>query len=127
MMERFMIAGLERKFPNEISGGQKQRVALARALIRRPDALLLDEPFSALDAPLRFEMRNFLKEIRHEFPIPVVLVTHDLSEAVALADRLIILAGGRVVQTGTPIEVMSSPACPDVEMLVNTRNSCSAQ
>jgi molybdate transport system ATP-binding protein len=127
MMERFMISGLEKQYPNEISGGQKQRVALARALIRRPDALLLDEPFSALDAPLRSEMRNFLKEIRNEFPIPVVLVTHDLSEAVALADRLIILAGGRVVQTGTSVEVLNSPACLDVEILVNTRTSSSEQ
>jgi len=122
MMERFMIAGLENKYPNEISGGQKQRVALARALIRRPDALLLDEPFSALDAPLRSEMRNFLKEIRREFPIPVVLVTHDLTEAVALADRLIIMANGRVVQAGTPTEVLNSPSSPEVELLINTRD-----
>ncbi len=122
MMERFMIAGLEKKYPREISGGQKQRVALARALIRRPDALLLDEPFSALDAPLRSEMRNFLKEIRREFPIPVVLVTHDLAEAAALADRLIILADGRVAQTGTASEVLNSPSSPEVELLVNTRD-----
>ena len=122
MMERFLIAGLENKYPHEISGGQKQRVALARALIRRPDALLLDEPFSALDAPLRSEMRNFLKEIRGEFPIPVVLVTHDLAEAATLADRLIILANGRVVQIGTPFEVLNSPAGPEVELLVNTRD-----
>jgi molybdate transport system ATP-binding protein len=122
MMERFMIAGLEKKFPHEISGGQKQRVALARALIRRPDALLLDEPFSALDAPLRVEMRNFLKEIRREFPIPVVLVTHDLAEAAALADRLIILANGGVIQIGTPFDVLNSPAGPEVELLVNTRD-----
>ena len=120
MMARFMIAGLENKYPTEISGGQKQRVALARALIRRPDALLLDEPFSALDAPLRSEMRNFLKEIRRDFPIPVVLVTHDLAEAVALADRLIIMADGGVVQTGTPSEVINSPVCPEVELLVKT-------
>jgi molybdate transport system ATP-binding protein len=127
MMERFMISGLEKQYPNEISGGQKQRVALARALIRRPAALLLDEPFSAFDAPLRSEMRNFLKEIRREFPIPVVLVTHDLSEAVALADRLIILAGGRVVQTGTSVEVLNSPACLEVEILVNARTRSSEQ
>jgi molybdate transport system ATP-binding protein len=120
MMERFMIAGLEKKFPHEISGGQKQRVALARALIRRPDALLLDEPFSALDAPLRAEMRNFLQEIRREFPIPIVLVTHDLAEATVLADKLIIYVNGRVLQTGTPFEVLNSPICPEVECLVNT-------
>jgi molybdate transport system ATP-binding protein len=125
MMDRFMIAGLEKKYPTEISGGQKQRVALARALIRRPDALLLDEPFSALDAPLRVEMRNFLKEIRREFPIPVVLVTHDLAEAVALADRLIIMVHGRVEQTGTASEVQNSPSSPEVELLVSTRTGSS--
>jgi molybdate transport system ATP-binding protein len=122
MMDRFMISGLEKKYPAEISGGQKQRVALARALIRRPDALLLDEPFSALDAPLRVEMRNFLKEIRREFPIPVVLVTHDLAEAVTLAERLIIIAHGRIVQTGTAREVLNSPSSPEVELLVSTGN-----
>jgi molybdate transport system ATP-binding protein len=118
MMERFMIAGLEEKFPHEISGGQKQRVALARALIRRPAALLLDEPFSALDAPLRAEMQNFMREIRREFPIPVVLVTHDIAEASALADKLIICVNGRVLQAGTPSDVLNSPACREVELLV---------
>ncbi len=120
MMERFTIAGLEKSYPSEISGGQKQRVALARALIRRPEALLLDEPFSALDAPLRVEMRNFLKEIQREFSVPVVLVTHDLAEAVALADRLIIMVRGGVVQSGTPYEVLNSPAGPEAELLVST-------
>lgn len=118
MMERFMIAGLEEKYPTEISGGQKQRVALARALIRRPDALLLDEPFSALDAPLRVEMRNFLHEIQRELIIPIVLVTHDIAEAAVLSDRLIIMSDGRVAQTGTTMEVLSTPVSPAVELLV---------
>jgi molybdate transport system ATP-binding protein len=122
MIERFQLAGLERKKPRQISGGQKQRVAIARALIRKPDALLLDEPFTALDAPLRMEMQNFLKQIRQEFPIPVVLVTHDLDEAGILADKLIICAKGKTVQTGTPLEVIHSPACPEVEFLVNTHD-----
>jgi molybdate transport system ATP-binding protein len=115
MIERFLLTGLERNRPHEISGGQKQRVALARALIRRPEALLLDEPFSALDAPLRMEMQNFLKKIHQEFPIPVVLVTHDL------ADKLIIYAGGKVLQTGSPSEVLNSPASSEVELLIKTR------
>jgi molybdate transport system ATP-binding protein len=125
MMERFMISGLEEKFPHEISGGQKQRVALARALIRRPAALLLDEPFSALDAPLRAELQNFMREIRREFPIPVVLVTHDIAEAGALADKLIICVNGKVLQTGTPGEVLNSPACREVELLVRHRDGSS--
>lgn len=120
MMERFMITGLERKFPHEISGGQKQRVALARALIRKPDALLLDEPFSALDAPLRAEMQKFLKGIQRELLIPVVLVTHDLSETLTLADRIIILADGKVVETGIPGEVLKSSDCSVTELFANT-------
>lgn len=75
------LRGLEDRFPSEISGGQKQRVALARALIGRPEALLLDEPFSALDHPIRLEMIRLLKEIRNEFNLPIVLVTHDVLEA----------------------------------------------
>ena len=81
MMRRFRIADLRDRLPAQISGGQKQRVALARALMRRPRALLLDEPFSALDAAIRLEMVRLLKEVRHEFAIPVVMITHDLHEA----------------------------------------------
>ena len=121
MLEKFRITGLENKYPSEISGGQKQRVALARALIRRPDVLLLDEPFSALDNPLRAEMQNFLKEIRREFPIPIVFVTHDILEAYSLADKIIIYANGSVAQSGTPKEVFTKPASREVEQLVNTR------
>jgi molybdate transport system ATP-binding protein len=122
MIERFMLSKLQGKYPGEISGGQKQRVALARALIRRPSALLLDEPFSALDNPLRVEMQNLLQQIRREYPIPVVLVTHDLVEAWTLADKLIVCANGRVIQTGSPFEVLNSPAGPDVELLVNKQD-----
>lgn len=122
MILRFRLSGLERKLPNKISGGQKQRVAFARALIRQPKALLLDEPFSALDHPLRLEMQDLLKQIRWEFPIPVVLVTHDLPEARALADKLIIYAEGRVMQAGTPGHVLSSPAGPEKELLAGARD-----
>ena len=121
MIERFRITGLENKYPSEISGGQKQRVALARALIRRPDALLLDEPFSALDNPLRVEMQQFLKEVHRKFPIPIVFVTHDVLEAYSLADKIIIYANGSVAQSGTPKEVFTNPASKEVEQLVNTR------
>lgn len=122
MIARFKLAGLVNKYPSEISGGQKQRVALARALIRRPDALLLDEPFSALDNPLRVEMQQLLKEIRREFPIPIVFVTHDVLEAQELADRIIVYANGSVAQAGTPVEVFTKPASAEVDMLVNTRS-----
>ncbi|HUI45049.1 MAG TPA: ATP-binding cassette domain-containing protein [Nitrospirota bacterium] len=121
MLETFKITGLEDKYPSEISGGQKQRVALARALIRRPDALLLDEPFSALDNPLRAEMQHFLQEIRREFSIPLVFVTHDILEAYSMADKIIVYANGRVAQSGSPQEVFTNPASREVEQLVNTR------
>jgi molybdate transport system ATP-binding protein len=118
MIERFRLGGLEKKYPSEISGGQKQRVAFARALIRRLGVLLLDEPFSALDAPLRAEMRELLRDVQRELMIPVVLVTHDREEALDLADRLIIYAGGGVEQCGTPQEVLKQPATKLVEQLL---------
>lgn len=118
MLSGFHLVGLEERLPSEISGGQQQRVALARALIRRPGLLLLDEPFSALDLPLRREMQQFLKEIRDEFNIPVILVTHDLSEAFSVADRIIIYSQGRVVQTGSPLEVHRDPVNGEVKTLL---------
>jgi len=122
MIESFRLHGLENKLPAEISGGQKQRVAFARALVRRPDVLLLDEPFSALDNPLRVEMRAFLLQVRKDFDIPVVLVTHDVVEAYTMPDTLIVYANGRVVQKGTPPEVFNSPLTQEVEELVLTRD-----
>lgn len=119
MLEAFKLAGLEHRYPSEISGGQKQRVAFARALMRHPEVLLLDEPFSALDSPLRVEMRHFLKEVRKRFSIPVILVTHDFDEAAFLADKIIVYAHGRVAQAGSLEQVMNQPASREVQMLVN--------
>jgi molybdate transport system ATP-binding protein len=118
MLEVFHLEGLADKKSGEISGGQKQRVALARALIRRPQTLLLDEPFSALDNPLRLEMRGFLKQVHAEFNIPVILVTHDLLEAASLADTIFIYHGGKIVQSGSPQEIISRPLTPEVAALV---------
>jgi molybdate transport system ATP-binding protein len=120
MIEQFRLQGLENKLPSEVSGGQKQRVAFARALMRKPAMLLLDEPFSALDNPLRLEMRGLLKEIRSKFNIPVVLVTHDITEALTMADRLIVYSGGKVVQSGAPKEIYLNPATAEVMHLVHT-------
>ena len=120
MLQIFHLEGLANKPPAEISGGQKQRVALARALIRRPQALLLDEPFSALDNPLRREMRRFLKQIHHEFAVPVILVTHDLLEATTLADTLFIYNCGKIIQRGSPQEIISQPQTPEVAALVQS-------
>jgi len=117
LLRMFRIAGLEARLPSQISGGQKQRVALARALMRQPGALLLDEPFSALDMPIRFELKTILKEIQQTFNIPVLLITHDADEALALAARMIVYAEGRVMQAGSPDEIFLSPSCEEVSAL----------
>lgn len=114
----FRITGLEDRYPREISGGQKQRVAFARALIRRPKLLLLDEPFSALDRPLRLEMRRFLREVRDDFNIPALLVTHDFEEAAAISDKIIVYEHGKIVQVDSPGGVKNNPANSYVSQLV---------
>jgi molybdate transport system ATP-binding protein len=121
MITTFQMEGLEGRFPAEISGGQQQRVALARALIRRPDLLLLDEPFSALDHPLRREMQAFLKDILNKFDIPIVLVTHDLLEAYTMADNIIVYSQGKVLQTGSLQEVGRNPINAEVKSLFHQK------
>jgi len=96
--------------PGQISGGQQQRVALARALIKHPDVFLLDEPFSNLDAQLRFSARKFLREVQRKFGITTIYVTHDQSEALSISDRVAIMGDGNIHQIGTPREIYSSPA-----------------
>ena len=118
MIHAFKLTGLEERYPHEISGGQKQRVAFARALIRRPKMLLLDEPFSALDRPLRLEMRRFLREVRDSFGIPALLVTHDFEEAVAISDKIIVYEHGRIAQIDSPERVKNSPANIYVSQLI---------
>jgi molybdate transport system ATP-binding protein len=109
LIELFHLQGLTAKRPAEISGGQAQRVALARALIRRPKLLLLDEPFSALDNPLRLELHRCLTGAARQYRIPVVLVTHDLNEALKLGEKIIVYSQGNVMQAGTPLEVKDNP------------------
>jgi len=124
MARQFEIDDLLQKFPHQISGGQKQRVAFARALIGEPLALLLDEPFSALDNPIRAKMRKFLIQVQRQFNIPIVMVTHDLFEACSLADRIMIYSGGRVIQSGTPQEVFQNPANDQVKNLLDVEEFC---
>lgn len=116
------LAGLEDRRPAELSGGQQQRVAVARALAREPKVLLLDEPFSAVDKATRQRLYREIAELRRVLNMPVVLVTHDLDEAVMLADRMTVLHRGRTLQTGTPEEVTTSPVSAEVARLVDLRN-----
>ena len=103
------LAGFGSRAPSQLSGGQRQRVALARALAPRPRILLLDEPFAALDAKVRGELRQWLRDLHDETHVTSLFVTHDQSEAFALADRVVVVNGGRVEQVGTPEEIMDSP------------------
>jgi sulfate/thiosulfate transport system ATP-binding protein len=103
------LEGLGNRFPTQISGGQRQRVALARALAVDPKVLLLDEPFGALDANVRRDLRRWLREIHEELGITTLFVTHDQEEALDLADRVVILNEGKIVQEGTPEEVCRNP------------------
>ena len=116
------LAGLEDRRPAELSGGQQQRVAVARALARDPKALLLDEPFSAVDRTTRERLYREIADLRRRLTMPVVLVTHDLDEAARLADRIVVLREGRSLQDGPPQEVALRPANPEVARLVGLRN-----
>ena len=116
------LEGLERHLPRQLSGGQQQRVALARALARPVDALLLDEPFSALDESLRADLRAELLRIRSELAIPIVFVTHDLREAYLLADSVAVIDDGRVLQHGSKEDVFQRPTSRRVAQLTGVRN-----
>lgn len=107
------LQGYERRFPAQLSGGQQQRVALARALAPNPAALLLDEPFSALDAALRTELRQEVRELLAKLGATTILVTHDQNEALSLADHVALMRAGRIIQDGTPPEVYAAPADPE--------------
>ena len=102
------------RYPSQLSGGQRQRIALARALAIEPKVLLLDEPFGALDARVRQELRRWLRRLHDDLHITGLLVTHDQDEALEVADRVVVMNEGRVVQVGTPDEVYDHPATPFV-------------
>jgi sulfate transport system ATP-binding protein len=110
LLELVQLPGYGKRYPAQLSGGQRQRVALARALAREPKILLLDEPFGALDAKVRRELRDALREIHDRVGLTSIFVTHDYEEAFALADKVAILGGGRVEQYDTPEAVQDHPA-----------------
>ena len=123
--EALKLVGMEgygKKYPNQLSGGQQQRVAIARALLLKPSVLLLDEPFSALDAKIRQQMREELKRIQEELNITVVFVTHDQEEAMALSHRIVVMNKGVIEQVGTPKEIYDNPATKYVASFIGEMN-----
>ncbi|BBY52563.1 sulfate/thiosulfate import ATP-binding protein CysA [Mycolicibacterium arabiense] len=110
LLEIVGLAGFQTRYPNQLSGGQRQRMALARALAVDPQVLLLDEPFGALDAKVREDLRAWLRRLHDEVHVTTVLVTHDQAEALDVADRIAVLNKGRIEQVGTPNEVYDTPA-----------------
>ncbi|SHI53339.1 iron(III) transport system ATP-binding protein [Geosporobacter subterraneus DSM 17957] len=122
MLELVELHGFEKKYPRELSGGQKQRVALARALAIEPKVLLLDEPFSNLDARLRESMRDFVCGLQKKLKITTILVTHDKEEALLSSDRIVLLLDGKVQQIGTPEEIYLMPKNREAANFLGKKN-----
>jgi sulfate transport system ATP-binding protein len=116
------LRGLGDRMPSQLSGGQRQRVALARALAPRPKLLLLDEPFGAVDAKVREELRRWLRKLHDEVHTTSIFVTHDQEEAFAIADRVLIISGGRLEQAGAPVDILDEPATEFVARFVGDVN-----
>jgi putative spermidine/putrescine transport system ATP-binding protein len=116
------LSGLGERYPKELSGGQQQRVALARALVINPDVLLLDEPLSNLDAKLRHAVRLEIRQLQHQLGLTTVFVTHDQEEALAVADRLVVMNQGAIAQVGTPRELYDAPRSAFVADFIGKSN-----
>ncbi len=114
LLKLIQLETLAQRYPSQLSGGQRQRVALARALAVEPGVLLLDEPFGALDAKVRMELRRWLRQLHDEIHVTSVFVTHDQEEALEVADRVVVMNNGRIEQLGSPEEVYNHPATPFV-------------
>ena len=122
LLELVQLRGFGNRYPSQLSGGQRQRVALARALAVQPRVLLLDEPFSALDAKVRKELRAWLRNLHDEMHVTTVIVTHDQEEAMEVADKIVVMNEGRIEQIGTPAEIYDQPASPFVMSFVGAVN-----
>jgi sulfate/thiosulfate transport system ATP-binding protein len=123
LLELIQLEGFGDRYPGQLSGGQRQRVALARALAVQPEVLLLDEPFGALDAKVRQELRNWLRRLHDEVHLTSIFVTHDREEAMAVADKIVVMNQGKIEQIGTPAEVYDHPANPFVMSFVGEVNT----
>ncbi|RZS55009.1 iron(III) transport system ATP-binding protein [Sphaerotilus mobilis] len=126
LLDRVGLSGSEAKYPAQMSGGQQQRVALARALATSPGLLLLDEPLSALDAIVRVRLRNEIRALQRQLGVTTIMVTHDQEEALSVADRIVVMNGGRIEQVGTPLEIYREPATPFVADFVGKCNRLEA-
>ncbi|PDT50187.1 sulfate/molybdate ABC transporter ATP-binding protein [Sinorhizobium fredii] len=122
LLELVQLSGLEKRYPAQLSGGQRQRVALARAMAVEPNVLLLDEPFGALDAQVRKELRKWLREIHDRTGHTTVFVTHDQEEALELADRVVVMSKGAIEQVGTPDDIYDHPVSPFVYGFIGQSN-----
>ncbi|MHB1418568.1 MAG: sulfate/molybdate ABC transporter ATP-binding protein [Bacillota bacterium] len=122
LLELMGLEGMAERYPHQLSGGQRQRVALARSLAPRPELLLLDEPFGAVDAKIRRELRRWLRQLHDEVGITSVFVTHDQEEALEVADRIVIINKGKVEQIGTPREIYEQPATEFVANFIGPVN-----
>jgi len=127
LLRLVQLEGLAHRYPSQLSGGQRQRVALARALAVEPKYLLLDEPFGALDAKVRQELRRWLRRLHEKLNLTILFVTHDQEEALELADRIVVMNEGRVEQVGSPVEVYESPANPFVYNFLGRVNQFQGQ
>lgn len=122
LLELIQLQGLSDRYPSQLSGGQRQRVALARALAVEPQVLLLDEPFGALDAKVRKELRAWLRKFHERIGVTTILVTHDREEAMEVADRIVIMNQGKIEQVGTTAEIYDCPASPFVMSFIGEVN-----
>src|SRR5262245_7577420 len=122
LLELFGLQELERRYPHQLSGGQRQRVAIARALAPKPELLLLDEPFGAVDAKIRQELREWLVTLHHELNVTTIFVTHDQEEAMEVSNRIVIFSRGNLEQIGMPREVYEQPANEFVARFIGVMN-----
>ena len=127
MLKLVDLEGFENRYPREMSGGQRQRVALARAMVIKPDLMLFDEPLSNLDAKLRIEMRNAIRQIQNSVGITTIYVTHDQEEAMAVSDRIAVMSGGVIQHVSTPKSIYQRPANQFVANFIGRSNTLSAR
>jgi sulfate transport system ATP-binding protein len=123
LLQLLGLAGLENRYPHQLSGGQRQRVAIARALAPKPAVLLLDEPFGAVDAKIRQELREWLVHLHRDLDVTTLFVTHDQEEAMEVSDRIVIFSGGNLEQIGTPREIYEQPVNEFVARFIGVMNT----